>query len=109
MAEMGDTAIEYALHAADIAYHTHAFSPRSERMRLGVVKALYEVVKEHYNSRLEWDDFWRVVVQEIKRKQEKAKSEQTLLAPRPEGVVYFYERSIEDLFDVNRQDTPHSS
>lgn len=99
--QIGDTAIQWAEHIADIAYHTIAGSPRSERMRLGIVKAAYSVLNEHY-GKIEWETFWRLVTSEIKILQEKER-----YALVREGCqirpTHHCLRSIDDLFNVDKE------
>ncbi len=102
---MGDTAIEWAQSAAEVAYSTNAFSPRSERMRTRVVRAMYDIVREEYNSQLSWEDFWVVVEDRIKELQAKEMKESPVPYHKRNPLrLDRCERSIEDLFDINRVD-----
>ena len=103
MPQMGDTSIEYAIWAAEIAYGTRAFSPRSEIMRTEVVKALFTIVKTHYNPSLTWEQFWKVVEEELTRLQAKEREESGQYGPPQTNA--FFDLSIAQLFDVTRTDT----
>lgn len=102
MGLMGDTSIEYGIWAAEIAHGTRAFSPRSEIMRMEVAKALFTIVKTHYNPSLTWEQFWKVVEEELTRLQDKEREESLKYGPPQKDA--FFNRSIADLFDVTRTD-----
>jgi hypothetical protein len=105
MGMMGDTAIEWAQSAAEVAYSTNAFSPRSERMRTRVVRAMFDIVREEYNTRLSWEDFWEVVEARIRELQAKDIKERSVPINKRNSLrLDRCDRSIEDLFNVDRPD-----
>lgn len=66
---MGDTAIEWALGVAKICYAINAGEPRSAKMRNELLEYSVDVLKNNYDSKLEFREFKNLVFEEIKRLQ----------------------------------------
>ena len=103
---LGDTSVEWAMWAAEIAYFTRVFSPQSELMRRDIVNATYHIVRKRYQPSLKKKDFWQVVVDQIKKLQYTEREE--AISSRVGGIDNpnnYFNRSINDLFDTTRKDT----